>query len=97
MQFLKTLFWMLLAVVVALFASRNWADATLNLWGDLQLDIKIPLLLLLVFLIGFLPTFLVQRARVWSLQRRLETFERQNVPQTAPAPARDADEATETP
>ena len=33
MQFLKTLFWVLLAVFIALFASRNWSDATLNLWG----------------------------------------------------------------
>ena len=31
MQFLKTLFWVLVAVIVALFASRNWADVTLNL------------------------------------------------------------------
>jgi hypothetical protein len=26
MQFLKTLFWVLIAVVVVLFASRNWSD-----------------------------------------------------------------------
>lgn len=97
MQFLKTLFWMLLAVALALFASRNWADATLNLWGDLQLDIKIPLLLLLVFLLGFLPTFLIQRARVWSLKRRLETYERQNVTHVAPAPLAERDEETGVP
>ena len=42
MQFLKTLFWVLLAVLVALFASRNWNDVTLNLWGDIQADIKVP-------------------------------------------------------
>jgi len=28
MQFLKTLFWVLLAVFVALFASRNWSGLT---------------------------------------------------------------------
>ena len=59
MQFLKTLFWVLIAVIVALFASRNWADVTLNLWGDIQADIKLPLLLLIVFLLGFLPTWLI--------------------------------------
>ena len=76
MQFLKTLFWVLIAVVVALFASRNWSDATLNLWGDIQADIKVPVLLLIVFLIGFLPTWLVMRARIWSLRRRVEAMER---------------------
>ena len=76
MQFLKTLFWVLIAVVVALFASRNWSDVTLNLWGDIQADIKLPVLLLVVFLIGFLPTWLILRARIWSHRRRIEAMER---------------------
>ena len=53
MQFLKTVFWVLIAVVVALFSIRNWFDVTVNLWGDIQADIKLPLLLLIAFLIGF--------------------------------------------
>jgi uncharacterized integral membrane protein len=88
MQFLKTLFWVLVAVIVALFASRNWADVTLSLWGDIQADIKIPLLLLIVFLIGFLPTWLIQRTRIWSLNRRIEALDRSRVapPPNEPAP-----------
>lgn len=76
MQFLKTLFWVLIAVVVVLFASRNWADVTLNLWGDIQADIKIPILLLIVFVIGWLPTWLIMRTKLWSARRRIEFFER---------------------
>ena len=76
MQFLKTLFWVLIAVIVVLFASRNWSDVTLSLWGDIQADIKLPVLLLIVFLLGFLPTWLIMRARIWSLRRRLEAIER---------------------
>lgn len=76
MQFLKTLFWVLLAVVVALFASRNWFDVTVNLWGDIQADIKLPILLLIVFLIGFAPTWSVMRTRLWSHRRRIEAMER---------------------
>ena len=79
MQFLKTLLWVLIAVVVVLFATRNWSDATLNLWGDIQADIKLPVLLLVVFLLGFLPTWLIMRARVWSHRRRLEAMERNRV------------------
>jgi lipopolysaccharide assembly protein A len=76
MQFLKTLFWVLIAVVVVLFASRNWGDVTLNLWGDIQADIKIPILLLIVFLVGWLPTWLIMRTKLWSARRRIESFER---------------------
>jgi uncharacterized integral membrane protein len=86
MQFLKTLFWVLLAVFIALFASRNWSDVTLNLWGDIQVDIKIPVLLALMFLLGFLPTFLVQRARLWTVRRRLEAQQRQQATATAAPP-----------
>ena len=84
MHFLKTLFWVLLAVVVALFASRNWAPVTLSLWDDIQADIKIPVLLLIFFLVGFLPTWLLMRTRIWSYRRRLEAFERSRA---APLPA----------
>jgi lipopolysaccharide assembly protein A len=87
MQFLKTVFWVLIAVVVALFATRNWSDVTLNLWGDIQADIKLPILLLIIFLIGFLPTWLVMRTRVWSHRRRIEAMERNRVaslPMTVP-------------
>jgi lipopolysaccharide assembly protein A len=77
MHFLKTLFWVLIAVVLVLFGTRNWSDVTLNLWGDIQADIKIPLLVFVAFLLGLLPTWLVMRARIWSLKRRQEALERQ--------------------
>ena len=90
MQFLKTLFWVLLAVFIALFASRNWSDVTLNLWGDIQVDIKLPLLLALMFLLGFLPIFLVHRARLWTIKRRLEVDQRQQLLAAQPGHADDS-------
>jgi len=90
MHFLKTLFWVLVAVVVTFFAYRNWTPVTLNLWGDIQVDIKIPLLLLLFFLLGFLPTWLIMRARLWSYRRRLDALERSRASTVAAAP--DAEE-----
>jgi putative membrane protein len=76
MQFLKTLFWIALTVVLVLFAKANWNAVTLKLWGGLEADVKLPVLVLAAFLIGFLPTLLVYRARIWSLKRRIEPFER---------------------
>ena len=35
----------MIAVFLAILASRNWHDVTLNLWGDIQADIKLPILL----------------------------------------------------
>ena len=51
MNFLRTLFWVVVAVSLAIFASRNWGDVTVNLWGNLQADIKLPILLIITFLI----------------------------------------------
>ena len=71
MQFLRTLFWVVVAVFVAIMARNNWTDVTLNLWGSLQADVKLPLLVAIAVLLGFLPPFLLLRAKVWRLQRKL--------------------------
>ena len=76
MQFLKTLFWIALTVVLVLFAKANWNAVTLKLWGGLEADIKLPILVLAAFLLGLLPTLIIYRARLWSLKRRLEPVER---------------------
>ena len=85
MQFLKTLFWIALTVILVLFAKANWNAVTLKLWGGLEADVKLPVLVLFAFLLGFLPTFIVYRARLWSLRRRLEPAERHV--SVAPPPA----------
>ena len=86
MQFLKTLFWVALAIILVLFASVNWRPVTLTLWGGLEADVKLPVLLLLFFLLGFVPMLIVHRTRLWRVRRRMEVHER-NVAaaQTVPA------------
>lgn len=91
MNFLKTLFWVVLAVWLAIFANRNWNDVTINLWGNLQADVKLPMLLALVFLVGLLPPLLILRGRVWALNRKLAVAARPPVV-PAPAPAHGDDE-----
>ena len=86
MQFLKTLLWVLVAVLVAIIASNNWRDVTIDLWSNLQADIKVPVLLAAVFLAGFLPTWLVMRGKLWRLQRRIAL----EVPPVPAPPARTA-------
>jgi putative membrane protein len=97
MQFLKTLFWIALTVVLVLFAKANWNAVTIKLWGGLEADVKLPVLVLAAFLLGFLPTFIVYRARLWGLKRRLEPTERRVGPAPAPpaAPPRVVDNGAE--
>lgn len=83
MQFLKTLFWVVFAVVMVLFARDNWQVVHVNLWAGLIADVKLPVLVLTAFLLGFLPTLIIYRARLWSLRRRLET---QGTAGNGPAP-----------
>jgi lipopolysaccharide assembly protein A len=88
MQFLKTLFWIALTVVLVLFAKANWNAVTLKLWGGLEADVKLPILVLAAFLLGFLPTFIVYRTRLWGLRRRLEPSAVSVAPaRPAPAPS----------
>lgn len=90
MQFLKTLFWVLIAVIVVLFVSRNGSTVVpLNLWSDIEADINLPLLLLIVFLIGFLPTWLLMRTRIWSHRRRIDAMERSRLAMLPPERAAD--------
>jgi putative membrane protein len=76
MQFLRTLFWVVLAVVAVIFAFNNWTQVSVNLWGGLRADAKLPVLLLVAFLIGLLPMFILHRATRWNLKRRLDNAER---------------------
>ena len=93
MRFLRTLFWVVVAVSLAIFAAANWNDVTLNLWGNLQADVKLPILLLLLFLVGFLPTYFIMRGKMWNLRRKLALAERPSIPPAPVAPPADADEA----
>ena len=76
MRFLKTLFWIVVAALVTLFAARNWRDVTVDLWGNLQADVKLPVLLAAVFLITFIPTMLVYRAKLWRVNNRVAIAQR---------------------
>ncbi|RJF93038.1 DUF1049 domain-containing protein [Sphingomonas cavernae] len=76
MQFLRTIFWVILAVTAVIFAVGNWTAVTINLWGDIQVDSKLPVLLFGAFLLGLLPTLILHRATRWSLKRKLDSTER---------------------
>lgn len=97
MQFLKILFWCLLAFIAAVFTISNWNAVQIQLWGGLIADVNLPLLLFVTFLIGFVPTMLYNHAIRWRLRQRLATCERELVELRTPRPEPVAFAPAETP
>jgi hypothetical protein len=100
MQFLKILFWCLLAFVAAVFTIGNWATVPIKLWGGLIAEVNLPLLLFVTFLLGLVPTMIYYHTVRWRLRNRLATSERtvndlRAALAPAPAPAVVADPGIE--
>lgn len=70
MSFLKTLFWIVAAVVVALFCFNNWTVVGVYLWNGMVLETKMPILLGFFFLLGLIPPLLLWQATRYRLRRR---------------------------
>lgn len=95
MPFLKGLFWFLLAVLLVVFAFANWTTVPIKLWGGLIADVNLPLLMLVMFLIGLLPTWLYHHAVRWRLRNRLVASDRTITELRAAAMAPSATSAAE--
>jgi lipopolysaccharide assembly protein A len=76
MQFLRTVFWVILAVVGVIFSFNNWQIVSIKLWGNIIVDTPLPLLMFVVFMLGLVPMLVLHRATRWSLKRRLEAANR---------------------
>jgi putative membrane protein len=55
MRFLKTLIWVTVIIALIVFASNNWVPVSVQLWGGMWLDSKLPALVSAAFLLGFAP------------------------------------------
>ena len=71
MQFLRTLFWVVVAVFLPILSRNTMSGGALNPLGRLHLGPHIPPLIAFSFLLGLLPTLVVMRGRMWTLKRRL--------------------------
>jgi lipopolysaccharide assembly protein A len=88
MSFLKTLFWIVVAVIVALFCFNNWTAVGINLWNGLILETKLPLLLGFFFLLGLVPPLLLWQATRYRLRRRIQADSYAPTPPVPAAPVR---------
>lgn len=87
MAFLRTLFWIAVTVIVVVFSVRNWVPVPVNLFGDTIVETKLPMLLLIGFLIGFVPLYAWHRAIRWRHGRQISQIERSTPLYPAPPAA----------
>ena len=102
MRFLKTLFLVVLVALLTQFAISNWHRVDINLSKDMVAEVNLPILVLIFYLLGLIPTMIIYRARIWSLKRRLDTQNPSNagpaaVPNPVPEPVRRSSAPSETP
>ena len=86
MAFLRTLFWIAITVIVVVFSVRNWVAVPVNLFGDTVVETKLPMLLFVGFLIGFIPLYVWHRVVKWRHNRRLSALERSAPPPVVTPP-----------
>ena len=93
MQIVRTVIWVLLLVGLLLFSVANWdPTVTVRIWEGIVVDTKIPAIVIVSFLIGFVPMWLYYRGSRWKMQRKIASLE--NAARTAavtPVAAHDSD------
>ena len=75
MQTVRTVLWVLLLVALAIFTYANWIPVSVRIWDNLLLDTMLPAIVILSFLIGFVPMWMYHRAAKWQLNRRIAALE----------------------
>jgi hypothetical protein len=76
MHIVRTVIWVVLLAALLLFSIANWGPVvTVRIWEGLVVDTKIPAIVLVSFLIGFVPMWLYHRADRWRMQRRTHSLE----------------------
>ena len=75
MKIVRTVVWVLLLVALLIFSAFNWKPVEVKIWEGLIIETKIPALVVIAFLIGLVPTWMVHRASRWNYDRRIASLE----------------------
>ena len=76
MKIVRTIVWVVLLVALTAFAAINWDErATVKIWENLVVETNIPAIVVVSFLIGFVPMWLAYRGMRWQLTRRIARLE----------------------
>ena len=75
MKIVRTVVWVLLLIGLLIFSVNNWNPVEVKIWEGLVLETKIPALVVIAFLIGLVPMWLLHRAARWNFDRRVASLE----------------------
>lgn len=75
MQIIRTIAWVLLALMLLVFSFNNWEPVEIKIWENLVLETKKPALVIIAFLAGLLPIWLLYTSMRWRLNRRIKSLE----------------------
>ena len=75
MQIIRTIIWVLLALALLVFSFNNWEPVEIKIWENLVLETKKPALVIISFLLGLLPVWLLHTGVRWRLNRRIKSLE----------------------
>ena len=75
MHVVRTIVWVLLLVALLLFSAFNWKPVEVKICEGLILETKIPALVIVSFLLGLVPMWLLSRAQKFALNRRISSLE----------------------
>ena len=98
MQIIRTIVWVLLTIVMVAFIAINWTPEPVNFWplangNYIHVNWPIGVVVLVSFLLGLAPMWLLHKTAAWRLRRRIGTLENSvraasvSVPVESPAPA----------
>ena len=75
MRIVRTIFWTAVVVVLGLFSVANWQPVEVRIWEGLVLETRLPALVIVSFLAGLLPMWLLHKGARWRLNRRIASLE----------------------
>jgi len=75
MQIVRTIVWVLILVALLIFSYFNWKPVEVQIWDNLVLETKVPALVVVSFLLGLVPMWLIHRGAVWRHRRRISALE----------------------
>ena len=71
MNYIRTVVWVVLLIALLVFSINNWATVDVKIWEGLILETKLPALVVISFLLGLVPMWLLAKAGKWRMQRQI--------------------------
>ena len=75
MQVIRTAVWVVLLIALLLFSINNWSTVEVTIWENLILETRLPVLVVVSFLLGLVPMWLLHVAGRWRMKRRISVLE----------------------